>query len=570
MAANNLAPMMYDGSTNPNTFVRHFKLQALFQAWDDAAQLLALPIFLKGQAKDNYTIIRTTKNAIDDVLKDLITMCSQPCEVLLDEFFERKLRPGESISSFAKTLKDLLNQAEPTLPAANHKTLLLRQLSKSLPPHMQTQINFNSTMAWNELLANLDKQNVQQLKWDLQVQHEIPANLIKTEPADVNWASTSYGNSRPQYQSNNSDNYASSSRFTEPERFNGTCNYCNKFGHKETDCRKRKRDEQQGGAEPESANRYQNRSSQQMQQPQTNHQQYTQRQSRPQRNNYNNANSFSNTNNRYNNQQNSSNNQSNNNQTNTNALSLDSNQIETNKQSSAEPEFRYFTANVDTMEAWEKTNTPLLKLRVQLTLFNQDPQFVLALIDGGSSHSFISPSVLTIAQLRIAGSRSSTLFRRENFKINGATGSSNSSCCVTSAKIQFDQWSGIHEFVISGSVTRHDMIIGRDFFKAHKVTVNHGNDSKIVDSIPINLNVIHTITNPSMNDENHEFLNTNEPFEPTNDQIANLQNQIDQLKAHRNEKETAFIQTLNELQVAPMIPITVLNVEEIQNLKTEA
>ena len=35
--ANNLAPMMYDGSTNSNTFVEHFQLQALFQGWDDTA-----------------------------------------------------------------------------------------------------------------------------------------------------------------------------------------------------------------------------------------------------------------------------------------------------------------------------------------------------------------------------------------------------------------------------------------------------------------------------------------------------------------------------------------------------
>jgi hypothetical protein len=45
-------------------------------------------------------------------------MCAQTAEVLLDAFFERKHQPGETISTFAKALKELLTQAEPTLPEA--------------------------------------------------------------------------------------------------------------------------------------------------------------------------------------------------------------------------------------------------------------------------------------------------------------------------------------------------------------------------------------------------------------------------------------------------------------------
>ena len=60
-------------------------------------------------------------------------------------------------------------------------------------------------------------------------------------------------------------------------------------------------------------------------------------------------------------------------------------------------------------------------------MFNQEPQSVLALIDGGSSFSFISPTVLTQAQVKIAGTRDNKLFKRQDFQINGATGSSKSS-----------------------------------------------------------------------------------------------------------------------------------------------
>jgi hypothetical protein len=568
--ANNLAPMMYDGSTNPNTFVEHFLLQALFQGWDDTAKVAALPIFLKGQAKDNYNTIRQTLNDIGPILKALVTMCAQPAEVLLDAFFERKHQPGETISTFAKALKELLAQAEPTLPEANHKTLLLRQLAKSLPPHMQTQINFNSGMPWNELLANLDKQNVQQLKWESQAQHETPNNLIKTEPLDINWATTNYANNRSPYsncnqpRSNNIDtNYGNQSRsinnaFTgrniDPTRFNGTCNYCNKFGHKEVDCRSKRRDEQQQsslqGEQREQCNRPLNRS--QTRQP---------RQTQQNFNNYN-------PNNRYNNQQyqtRSNTDGSFGNQSNTNTLSADSNHAEVLNQSPQTQQYPYFTANIDTVESGHRNSTPLLKQRVQLSLFNQDPQVVLALIDGGSSHSFISPNVLTAAQLKIAGSSNSGLFRRENFQINGATGTSHSSCCLTTAKIDLGQWSGAHEFVISGSVTRHDMIIGRDFFKAHNVVVDHANDSMVVDSIVISLNVIHSIATTFLNEEN-EFIDTNEPYEPINKQLLSLQQQVDTLKTQQQAEVSTEIKIIANTTAPETVSIDTNSLEVDEHL----
>ena len=115
-------------------------------------------------------------------------------------------------------------------------------------------------------------------------------------------------------------------------------------------------------------------------------------------------------------------------------------------------EFPYFTANLDTVDTNSWNGTTILKA-------------VLAVMDGGSSHSFISPAVLTQVQLRIAGSKDSNLFTRKRVQINGATGSAKSECCITEAKVQLGQWFGEHEFLISGAVTKHDMIIGRDFFK---------------------------------------------------------------------------------------------------------
>jgi hypothetical protein len=56
---------------------------------------------------------------------------------------------------------------------------------------MQKLIDFNSTMTWENLLAKLDKSNNQQQKWDQQKQAQIPTNLIKEEPCDLNWLDSS-------------------------------------------------------------------------------------------------------------------------------------------------------------------------------------------------------------------------------------------------------------------------------------------------------------------------------------------------------------------------------------------
>jgi hypothetical protein len=93
-----------------------------------------------------------------------------------------------------------------------------------------------------------------------------------------------------------------------------------------------------------------------------------------------------------------------------------------------------------------------------------------------------------------------------------ATGSAKSECCISKAKVQLGQWSGEHEFLISGSVTKHDMIIGRDFFKLHKVKIDHESDAVIIDGIQIDINPIHTIASKFFKQEENEFLDTSEPF----------------------------------------------------------
>jgi hypothetical protein len=196
-------------------------------------------------------------------------------------------------------------------------------------------------------------------------------------------------------------------------------------------------------------------------------------------------------------------------------------------------DFPYFVADTSTVDSNLNNSTSLLKPRVELVLFNQEPQTVLALIDGGSLHSFISPSILTSIQLKIAASKDTKLFKRQDFQINGATGSAKSSCCVSTAQIRLGQWSGEHEFVISGSVTRHNMIIDRDFFKAHDVIVNHANDSMLVDGLNINLNTIHSISTHIFEDRDDEL--TDQPPEVSiQEQLKIIHKKLSELTSQKS------------------------------------
>jgi hypothetical protein len=299
-------------------------------------------------------------------LAELIKMCERPRELLLEEFFERKLRPGETVSSFAKAIKTLLTEAEPTMSAETSHTLLLRQLGKSLPSHIRTQLNFNSRMEWNELLVNLDKSMPLESitpQWDLSTT-QFPTSLIKQEPVEANWATT-----RARNQNNNSISYSDRSsdnrQQTRSMRFNGYCNYCDKFGHKEVDCRAKQRDQPR--------DKQQGQSQGQLRQPQwqeRNRQPYQQQQRPAQHHLTYNQSEGTNRSSRA--VENSSRLPAN--RTNENTSSINTNSISNinsnHSHMQQDQEFPYFTANLDTVDTNSCNVTTLLKARAQI--FNQN------------------------------------------------------------------------------------------------------------------------------------------------------------------------------------------------------
>ena len=457
--------VVYDGSTNPTEFIRQFKIQALYYEWDEAKQLANIELFLKGKAERVFTALNP-KTAIKHVFDGLTLACSQSQELLLYQFYERKRGENESVSKYALALQDLLHLAVPNMDALVQNTFLRAQLCLSVPEHMKALIQFNATLSWDDLLSALDKSMPHVVahankstysRWDSQQPSAL--SLIKSEPVEANWS-----------ESNTSKRGSFNSQAS---RFNGTCNFCKAFGHKAMDCRKQQREQQNGtsngsgrsnyaasnGGRPNYSHDYGSRPSYSSNTPSRSNFASSDSMRRP-ANNYSPKGNFSRADanqsecyedpyERYDRSENgfqqveqfdqgqmirphpphastqndftggSQKHVSFNSNANSISATYGSNSVE-------DSEFPFFTANTNSSELFLATSPDasniLMKAQVELILFGHPPQVLKALIDGGSSHSFISSNVLSKEQLFIAGGRDTDVMKRLNFQITGATG----------------------------------------------------------------------------------------------------------------------------------------------------
>ena len=405
---------------------------------------------MKGKAKRLFDAI-TPKDSIDNVLKALISKCAKPKEAVLYKFYGRKFKLGESITDNACELKEFLDEASPGLTIEQQIPFLRFQLCMQLPEHMRALIQFNSNLSWDDLLSALDKSFPHVAAANSGSSFQSPSSsfypscdqfsnpLIKSEPVEANYGETRQANNRLRSQPRQS------------QRFNGTCDYCKKIGHKYSECRSRLRDLNNQSGSNGSSNRQYNRN------------QNTFRNPNP-------GNSFQNDNS-------------------ARKQHRGGNNSATNSNEATEIEFPDFgdVSNIQVAHLTNIQTTHLIKVKVRLSLFCQPVQEVEALCDGGSTHSFISPDILTTNQKQIAADKTSSLFRIKNFVISNASGETKSACCVTKVSLEIGQWSGEHVFIISGAITKHEMILGRDFFKAHSVVVDHGRDILQIGPIKVNL-----------------------------------------------------------------------------------
>ena len=143
----------YDGVSDTETFVQDFKLQSIYQDWDDAKQLEHFPMFLKNKAKRvSDALSEADKTDLKKVYSGVIKGCKPPNESLLHNFNNPRKKPEEYLSVFANSLQELLLLAMPDLTEKYRDTLLRAQLCLSLPDDLKQLVNFTAdALTWDQL-----------------------------------------------------------------------------------------------------------------------------------------------------------------------------------------------------------------------------------------------------------------------------------------------------------------------------------------------------------------------------------------------------------------------------------
>lgn len=523
-AWNTTTCMVYEGESDPNDFIRQYKIQALFHDWDEAKQVANIPLFLKKKASRVFKAINP-QTTILQIFNGLITGCQQPQELSLYQFYERKRRTGESVSKFALALQELLLKALPEMndtPELANK-FLRPQLCLNLPPHMRAMVQFNSNLTWEQLLICLDKSlphvvdltnesNQQNLnesysRWDSYSQSQAQTDnasfqqqqLIKTEPADAMYSHSQQRNNQQQSQYTQQNQFSQQQPYKPFVRFNGNCFYCNLVGHQEWECKWKLQNIRDGIRLK------------------TNHKeprQFSPRQNGPRTSTSRNTANINNT---------------------------------------AGTEYSFFgeaainteTSTIEIISLNYSDCEKLLKLNVGLKFLNGPTTQAAILIDGGSSRSFIAPKLLTATQMNICANSNfinPNICRRQKFDITGATGTTKSDCCIVQAEIDINGWSKKHDFIISGAVNKHEAILGRDFLKAHGILVDHENDALVhkVDGIICSrgLDTFNTFIfqSDNQNDMSNLLINDNDELKAKLEMLQIQVSELEKLKSSNTEE----------------------------------
>lgn len=456
---------LYDGATCPKKFFEQFNITCLFEGWtdEDNKASICLKAFLKGKALIAYdTAWAAQKRTLEDFCTAIVAACDKPIEAKMAKFTERKQKHGESLSKYSQELSLLLQEAMPTLGLIERQSIVRSQLITNAPNNIKEMLKLSATLggdAFNKYVNQCD---------DISSSNVHASTLIKDEPIDSN-----YMNSNGRFNNSNNRNnnsYTNRNAYSynrspisngshSSNYFDGQCHACDQRGHRLVDCPQRA---------AEVKNSLRSNSSR-----------------RGSYSNSNNTNQFRNG--PSNNQQNggyrpnykySPNNQSSHvNQATANNNNLDAMDINQDHLSIDQgfPWFNNAENNMLNMEI-NSNETKLLRITIELKLFGVISIYPHTLLDCGSNYSFLSPTMLTDDDWKVLNKFDCEIIRQQ-FKINGAVGQSMMSTCkIVKANVKIGSWKGEWSFVVSSMVTKHQCLLGRDFFQAHGMIIDHGKD----------------------------------------------------------------------------------------------
>ena len=486
--------VLYDGTTSPSDFERNFAILSLYQSWNEDVQFANIKHFLKGKAL-RVCEGATTATTVALIMTALKTACAPSKELLLNNFYARRRKSDESISNFASDLQSLAALAFPGLTVDQTDGILRVQLIASLPEQVKPIVSFNRTLGWDDLIGCLDS------AYSSNETGRGGANLIeniKTEASDINYAAAARSNT--------------SSSFN---RFNGNCHFCNKFGHRQAQCRlmQQQFSNNSNSSINKSNNSFNNSPRNNLRNESFNQRTRSpppvRRDTRPQfgfnsreQNNYNinsgvdpdrqwNSSSYHNGRDqsfglqRF--KSTTMNNEAceetdaniDNRESDLKRIHSSSNFIMANSSSQRFQEFP-FLADSNMVEIMltnayiDETRADLLKIPIKLKTLDGKEREFSALVDGGSTHSFLAIRILSNLE-RISLDADTTC--HANFSITGATGVVKDKCYLMEASIGIQNWNGPARLVVSHAVQKHDIVLGRDFLSANKAIVDHGNDT---------------------------------------------------------------------------------------------
>jgi len=511
---------IYSGLTDPVEFFRQFSIYAMLYDWNDGKQVTCLKLMVKGKAEAAYNAATTAgKTLIADYIKFITDACQLNKEQMLRLFRDRKMHENENIRDYAQALNMLLKKAMPTVDVHDLNALVQSQLIANVPVELKPMLTMASAMGatqFNNIIDTLTAKT-DRLIDDL--------GLVKQEAAETYYTQTSSSqNNKPNnnYSNNRNHNNNISNGYNKSVQFDGNCLNCNQYGHRIAFCPTM--NNQRMKTQTNSRNQYQNQNQN------GRNQRYN--------NNFNNNRSSNNY----------SGNRQNTNQNVTEATSIIENQ--TNDFEFAEQMITKATEiNFDEQEIVKmdfggnnkdnlintKVNSSATAEKVELLVMSigifklndTNSKLILkrVLIDGGSTHSWIKRSAIN--EISNFAKHQVT----KEFLIESATTTTSEICKVITVDIDLNTWSGTHKFIVSNEVKKYDAVLGRDFFTQHKVIIDHGKNSMLVDGNLVPIRNIKELTNFSI-----EANNSDEKLAKVLMQMEQLTSMVYELKTENTNR----------------------------------
>jgi len=486
---------IYNGLSDPDDFFRQFNLHCMVHEWDDNKKPLALKLFLSGKAEDLYDVLFASGKTTFKELRDgIVAGCQLSKQHKLTQFYQRKMKSDESVLSYYQALKSLFKK---TMDASSN------------PDDLHFFVH-------SHLLSNVPLEFRPMLHMASCVSPEAFVKVVTSMNAPSDKVSESLGLAKSEEMQMN----ALASRPT-PNRnlFDGNCHNCGMYGHRIAFCNVPLTRNNNGNSNSRSSRNGSAPNSTSFR----GNSEYGSRGGNGGSNNSNtsiNGAQYSNKNNNiypngnrggYNANNNNFNNRNSNSATNrsiTNQLdasTIDSDQMSSTMADNNNTELLsrsevklpftfadFFTIEMAEINSLSKTN--LFIIEAMITADNGSKRNIKVLVDGGSTHSFLSPFVFN-TDLSKWSERGSVV--DQDFLIRGAIATTQTTCKMVNLNLAIGGYMVSHPFVVSNNVTRYEGVIGRDFLQRHNVTIRHGSNEMVINNTIIKISSVQfeTLTN---------------------------------------------------------------------------